>query len=181
MPTIVDLLSNHNTFATRRLLEACRALSEEDFKRDFQIGCGSLHRTFLHIIGAMQRWADRIADRPIRPSLEQDPQRWNAVDLLDLLRDAAKDLHEVVSHVRREKRLHEIMSVHPQGYEQPFTFTRGSAIVHVFTHGVHHRAQALHMLKRLGVQPLPEIDAIDAELAQGKLSTAENNGLDRMA
>ena len=47
---------------------------------------------------------------------------------------------------------------------EPFVVTRGTAIVHVMTHGAHHRAQALNMLRRLGVEELPDLDAIEWEL-----------------
>jgi uncharacterized damage-inducible protein DinB len=43
---------------------------------------------------------------------------------------------------------------------QVYRFTIAAAIVHVTNHGMHHRAQCLHMLKRLGVSPLPELDEI---------------------
>src|SRR5947209_857695 len=36
-----------------------------------------------------------------------------------------------------------------------FQFTRGAILTHVTTHGTHHRAQCLNMLRHLGVSPLP--------------------------
>lgn len=48
-----------------------------------------------------------------------------------------------------------------------FTFSRAAAIVHVLTHGVHHRAQCLNMLRRLG-RPLTgvDLDPIEWECVQ---------------
>jgi uncharacterized damage-inducible protein DinB len=46
----------------------------------------------------------------------------------------------------------------------PERFGRGTAMVHIATHGMHHRAQALNMLRRLGVTDLPELDAVAWEL-----------------
>ena len=47
-------------------------------------------------------------------------------------------------------------------------FTLGAALVHVTTHGMHHRAQCLNMLRHLGVpgisDRLPEIDPLDWQL-----------------
>lgn len=165
MPTIVDRLSDHNAFATRRVLEACHRLSEAQWTQRFDIGPGSLHATLRHIIGAMFRWADRIADREVRPSIEEEDRVRSAAELDALLDQAAADLESVACAVRREKRTDEVMTVRFRGSDRDISFTRGSAIVHVFTHGVHHRAQCLNMLRQLGVKPLPDIDAIDAELA----------------
>jgi uncharacterized damage-inducible protein DinB len=47
-------------------------------------------------------------------------------------------------------------------------FTLGAALVHVTTHGMHHRAQCLNMLRHLGApgvsDRLPEIDPLDWQL-----------------
>jgi uncharacterized damage-inducible protein DinB len=44
----------------------------------------------------------------------------------------------------------------------------GTALVHVTTHGMHHRAQCLNMLRHMGVpgisDRLPEIDPLDWQL-----------------
>jgi uncharacterized damage-inducible protein DinB len=36
-----------------------------------------------------------------------------------------------------------------------YTFSRAAVITHIATHGMHHRAQCLNMLRQLGVRPLP--------------------------
>jgi len=36
-----------------------------------------------------------------------------------------------------------------------YAFTRGAILAHVTTHGMHHRAQCLNMLRHIGVSPLP--------------------------
>jgi uncharacterized damage-inducible protein DinB len=33
--------------------------------------------------------------------------------------------------------------------------TRGAVVTHVATHGTHHRAQCLNMLRHLAIKPLP--------------------------
>ena len=41
----------------------------------------------------------------------------------------------------------------------------GTAIAHVITHSMHHRAQVLYMLRRSGVESLPEGDVFSWEAA----------------
>jgi uncharacterized damage-inducible protein DinB len=41
----------------------------------------------------------------------------------------------------------------------------GTSIAHVITHSMHHRAQVIHMLRQLGVNPLPEGDVFSWENA----------------
>ncbi len=159
MKTTARLLQ-HNAWATRVLLERCRSLTSQQFQQPFDIGPGSLHDTLRHIIGAMFRWSDRIADRPVRESIEKNPTPQTPDELLALLDRAGRELEEVASRVNREGRYDEMM----QAEFRPERFTRGTAMVHVLTHGMHHRAQALNMLRRLGVTDLPDLDAIEWEL-----------------
>jgi uncharacterized damage-inducible protein DinB len=162
---IVDRLLEHNAWATRVVLERCRSLTPEQFGRRFEMGLGSLHDTLLHTIGAMIRWSDRIAGRTVRPSIEADTSTRTPDQLLAELDRAAMEIGAVARSMREAKRLDEIMES-KFGDSPPIHFTRGTAIVHVMTHGAHHRAQALNMLRQLGIAPkdLPDIDAIEWEL-----------------
>ncbi len=104
----------------------------------------------------MHRWADRIAGRP---AAEPIGTQHTPDELLALLDREDRELGQVLAAVARENRFDELMSVE----FTPERFTRGTAFVHVFAHGVHHRAQALNMLRRLGVD-LPELEAVEWEL-----------------
>ncbi len=160
----IDRLLGHNAWATALLADRCRALSPQQFARRFEIGPGTLQRTLLHIVGAMHRWADRIGDRAVRPSVEDEVNAPTPDEIVAILGETAADLAKVVGCVVDEDRLDEIMELRIRGWDEPFRFTRGTAIIHVLTHGVHHRAQSINMLRRLGVEDLPEIDAIEWEL-----------------
>jgi uncharacterized damage-inducible protein DinB len=158
--TTEERLLRYNAWATRVLLERCRALTPEQFHQRFEIGPGSLHNTLRHVISAMKRWANRIGDRPAGEPIEKDPAPQTPDELLALLDRVNRELEQVLASVAREDRINEMMSVE----FTPERFTRGTAFVHVCTHGVHHRAQALNMLRRLGVADLPGIEAWDWEV-----------------
>ena len=42
-----------------------------------------------------------------------------------------------------------------------FEFMRGAVLMQVTTHGMHHRAQCINMLRQLGVKPLPNSSVAD--------------------
>ncbi|MCA9288067.1 MAG: LysR family transcriptional regulator [Phycisphaerales bacterium] len=45
-----------------------------------------------------------------------------------------------------------------------YSFTRGAVVTHITTHGMHHRAQCLNMLRQLGVNPLPKSSVMEWSL-----------------
>lgn len=147
----------HDAWATRVLLDRCRSLPAEQFHARFDIGPGSLHDTFRHIVGAVRRWTDRLADRPLRPRLEESGP-YAPDELLALLDEAAREFAEMALRIEQHGRLDESLQAPLVG-----AFTPGTAIVHVAAHGVHHRAQVLNMLRRLGATDLPDVDPISWE------------------
>lgn len=161
-----DILLRHNTWATRALLEQCRGLTHQQFHQDFGIGPGSLHDNIMHCIAVMGRWIDRIEGRPLRPRIDgrtsgddSSPVQPRSIDdLLALLDSADREWREVLPRLR--PRLGEVLEVTFPGSSQKYRFTVAAAIIHVTNHGMHHRAQCIHMLKRLGVKELPDLDEL---------------------
>jgi len=139
-----EILLEHDRWATEQIIRACSALTDEQLKRPFEMGPGSLHNTTTHIVGAMHGWGDLLAGREQRPRLEQGGERKPA-ELLSLWDEVAGDF----ARSARSHPLDEQVSRERGG--KMYTFTRG----HVTTHGMHHRAQCLNMLRHVGVDPLP--------------------------
>lgn len=148
----LDILLAHNHWATRNVLDACVKLSSEQFHRRFEIGPGSLHDALTHVIGAMDYWSHVAAERPVVEF--DDKKRREPVDLLMLLDAVGADLALTAS----TRPLDRVVTRVRMGKTE--SFTRGGILTHVTTHGVHHRAQCVNMLRHLGVSPLPEVYVI---------------------
>jgi uncharacterized damage-inducible protein DinB len=101
----------------------------------------------------MQIWTDRLAGRAMRPRLDANPR--TVGELLALLDELSMELARAAAAFP----LDHTIAMTRDGKE--FTFTRGGVLVHVTTHGMHHRAQCLNMLRQLGVQPLPLSSVIE--------------------
>lgn len=161
----LDIMLRHDAWATRRILEACRPLSHEQFHREFDVGLRTLHETTSHVLSAMRRWTDRVAERPVRPMLHAVPGAASAVgadvkdrsveDLLAIFAEAERDLTAVVrAALAAPDGLAGLLRLEFEGYDKVkrrYTFSKGAALVHLCTHGMHHRAQAHYMLRKLGV------------------------------
>jgi uncharacterized damage-inducible protein DinB len=156
---ILDRLLGHDAWTTRQLLLCCRELTDEQLDRRFDIGDRSLRETFQHIIDIMEVWTDLMAARPNRKAAPKAPP---SVDrLLDRLSLAAKDLAELSRRIQSEGRLDQMLVDTREA--PPVSKPLGGAIVHVITHSMHHRAQALYIMEQLGLTHLPEGDALDWE------------------
>ncbi len=143
-----DILLAHDRWATRQILNACALITKDQFHQRFDMGPGSLHDTTTHILGAIRGWTDNLLSGGHRPRLEREGGH-SPADLLALLDPIADELAKVARSLPLD---HTIVVV--RGGQQ-VTIPRGVVITHVTTHGMHHRAQCLNMLRQLGVSPLP--------------------------
>jgi uncharacterized damage-inducible protein DinB len=152
-----EILLAHDRWATQNIIDTCATLTSEQFHRKFEMGPGSLHDTVMHIIGAMGGWGDLLAGRQFRARPEGISR---AIPELQALYDetsadfaASAKAHPLDDLVTRER----------DG--KSFTFTRGGVVTHVTTHGMHHRAQCLNMLRRVGMTTLPQSSVLQWMLA----------------
>ncbi|MGI9012787.1 MAG: DinB family protein [Phycisphaerales bacterium] len=157
----LDILLDHNRWATNDVLDACNGLSTEQWHQAFPMGLESLHATLRHVVAAIRAWSDVLAQREARPRLEEGG---------DLTVAAIKSLHDEAAdefdQLARTHPLDEVVTREWRG--KTYTFTRGAVITHVATHGMHHRAQCLNMLRQLGVdtQTLPNPSVLNWTLQQ---------------
>jgi uncharacterized damage-inducible protein DinB len=147
---VLKILLAHDRWATDQLLDACAKLSPDAFHQTFDIGPGSLHNTLTHMVSAMRTWTDTLTGSEPRPRPDADGQR-RTPDQIRALHVESCD--ELASEVRR--RPLGGMCTRQLRSGRTVTLTRAEVITHVTTHGMHHRAQCLNMLRRLGVDPLP--------------------------
>mgnify|MGYP001407137164 CR=1 FL=1 len=87
--------------------------------------------------------------------------RRTAAELIRLNEEACEDFAAVVAMQR--PRLAEVREW-VFGSES-HRFTVGAAIVHVTNHGMHHRAQCMNMLRRLGRPVNADLDELEWQVA----------------
>jgi uncharacterized damage-inducible protein DinB len=159
--TVLDRLLSHDAWTTRQLLLRCQPLSDEQMQREFDIDNKSLSATLGHLIGAMEYHTDRLLGRTISASYRQD----TSVDgMLVRLTAVAKDFAAFATKVEREGREDEMMT-NEKGENLR---TLGGVIAHVITHNMHHRAQAMYIMTKLGIADILEGDVLGWEaIARG--------------
>lgn len=162
MRTVLQDAFEHHVWATRRLIDACLALTPEQLATTVPGTYGSILETMRHTVGADRSYlallsgdqVERIDEdafglAELGTVMEEDGPLWTAVVQGDL------DAQRMV--VRR----------HEDGSES--TAPLGIRLAQVIHHGTDHRSQICTALTTLGIEP-PAIDVWDYADSQGWLS-----------
>jgi uncharacterized damage-inducible protein DinB len=146
---VLDRLMEHDRWATEQLLELSGGLTDVQLDQEFDVGHRTLRETFKHMIFNVEAWTDVIEGRPI-----EREQRDSSLAALREWHDRAYDEFAALARrVRAEGRMEELF-VDSYGEQMRY----GGAIVHVVLHNAEHRTDALHILSRLGLPEVPEVD-----------------------
>ena len=146
---LLDRLLEHDRWATTQLLELSRGLSEAQLDQELDIGHRSLRGTFGHMIVNVGFWTALMTGQPV--DTERDDRSLAA--LIDRHERSYATFAAVARQFRDERRLEDTFVDH---YAARKSF--GGTILHVVLHNAEHRTEALHILERLGVPDVPEVD-----------------------
>jgi uncharacterized damage-inducible protein DinB len=147
---VLDRLLEHDHWATTTLLNVSRDLTDEQLDQEFDIGHRTLRATFAHMIfDSVEVWTAEMAGRP--PEAQSDDRSMAA--LIERYERSYAAFAAVAHEARDEQRLEETFVDH---FGAPMTF--GGAIFMVVLHGEEHRTEVRHMLLRLNVPEVPEVD-----------------------
>ncbi|HEX3355473.1 MAG TPA: DinB family protein [Tepidisphaeraceae bacterium] len=157
--TTLERLLRHDAWTTRQLLTIACTLMDADLDREFDIGHRSLRRTLVHIIANMECWYDLMSGRPQRPG---GAGAQNTIaGLTDRLDRVGAELLELGRRVETENRADETFADYLD--LPPRQKALGAGLAHIITHSMHHRAQCLHLMRRLGMENLMEGDVFTWE------------------
>ncbi len=149
---LLDRLLGHDLATTRELLLLCATLPDAEMDREIDGGWGTLRATFDHVIRNIEVWTDLMLARPVRPAAAQS----TVPALLDRLERSYADFATLARQIETEGRWDDLWLDVLDAPPAQKSF--GGAIGHVILHNMHHRAELLHMMQRLGMENLPEGD-----------------------
>jgi uncharacterized damage-inducible protein DinB len=144
------LLYDYNSWANHRTLDACAALSEEQFTRNLGSSFRSVRDTLAHICGVEWLWLERWHGRSHNalppaaefPNVASLRRRWDEVErnLLDYVASLTpEDIQRIIQHKTT------------QGVPQAGPLWQ--MLQHLVNHGTYHRGQVATMLRQLGAKP----------------------------
>lgn len=152
--TLVREGIGYNYWARDRQLEACPALSAEDFTRPLGGSFPSLRETFAHMVAVERIWLERWCGRSPKalvPSSEFSTlaiitERWQAVE---------REVREFVNGLDEETLMRPLICTSTRG--EQWTYPLWQLVFHFLNHQSYHRGQVTTQLRMLGVEP-PRID-----------------------
>jgi uncharacterized damage-inducible protein DinB len=145
-----DLVSlfAYNRWADRRVLDACRKLSPEQYAAEPAAGWSSVRASVVHIASATSNWIRRIAGEEVSSALTEAD--------LPTVEDAERRLDQAYQNLDGQW-----SALTPERLAAPRIFKlRGQSgflppwavLRHVVNHATYHRGQIASKLKRHGVE-----------------------------
>ena len=150
-PEEVGLLYDFNSWANRRALQACAALTPEQFTKNLGSSFPSLRDTLAHIYGSEWLWLERFQGRS-PASLPDVGQFSNLASLRERWLEHEARLLSFVRRLAQEDldRVMEYKTLKFGVYRNPLW----QSMQHLVNHGTYHRGQVTTMLRQLGAQPI---------------------------
>jgi uncharacterized damage-inducible protein DinB len=149
-PEHVRTLYAYDAWANRRVLEACAALTPEQFTKDLGSSFRSVRDTMAHIMGAEWLWLERFQGRTARlPSGDQFPDlaslrtRWAEVE---------RDLLAYVGGLSSADLERSFDYWDMKG--NPHSSLLWQTLQHVANHSTYHRGQVTTLFRQLGAKPI---------------------------
>ena len=153
---ILDRLLGHDSWSTRQLLLACQTLPDELLDQEFAIDHRSLRATFAHLIVNMETWTDLICEREV-----SERSGCTVTQLLQRHSVISREFAQVARTVARDQRYDDCFIDTLDNPPRRKTF--GGAIGHVITHNMHHRAQLMFLMEKVGINEHIEGDLLTWE------------------
>jgi uncharacterized damage-inducible protein DinB len=153
---ILDRLIAHDTWTTRQLLLACQDLTDDLLDKEFDIDQKTLRKTFLHIIQNMETWTDLLLERPVQQRTGD-----SVPELIDRLSSISREFANLARRVAREQRYDDCFVDILD--KPPRLKTFGGTIAHLLTHSMHHRAQVMYLMEKVGLEEHIEGDVLSWE------------------
>ncbi|MGE5326083.1 MAG: DinB family protein [Deltaproteobacteria bacterium] len=167
-PEMLRELYDYNYWAKGKQLDACAALSEEQFLRPMGSSFSSVRDTLAHMMGAEWIWLERWLGRPARtlpdvpeglpfaetlkrwheqfPNVGQIRKRWCEIET---------EMRQYLSGLDERTLSSDFSYVNLQG--RTWTYPLWRSIYHLANHGTFHRGQITTLLRQLGASA-PTID-----------------------
>lgn len=160
---LLDRMLGHDHWATTQILEQSRDLTDAQLDQEFDIGLRTLRGTLDHMVFVVGGWTGLMLGQP--GSMNHDGGRRSIAELMALHERNHAAFATAARQMCDEQRLDDTFIDH---YSYPQSV--GATILQVLHHNAQHRGEARHILERLGVPGLWDLDPQEWEHATGRIA-----------
>lgn len=143
-------------WADRQVLQAVRAVREDDLTRDAGVSFKSILGTLAHILGSERMWLSRF----LGISLDPVPSIQDFPDLPTWIagwEETAAQLKAFLAGLTDEQLATPLTWTNTRG--ESHTHPRWHPVSHMINHATYHRGQVISLLRQMGY-PVPSTDLI---------------------
>lgn len=142
----------------QKILDWSRPLSAEQHARQFPIGLGTLARTLTHIMICEWFYVRRMQGEEVPlykdwPIQDENPPRLEVI--VQWWKEQERRTRAAIEAVEKARAWGTVMTYMAQREDNKrveVSATKGDIFTQLVTHEVHHRAQAMNILRQLGVK-----------------------------
>ncbi len=146
-------LFEYNYWARDRQLQACAALTLEQFLRPMGSSFSSLRDTLAHLVGAEWIWHERWRGRSptLRDAEEFAAETFPTLGTVrDRWRTVERAVREYLGGLTQEALDRPFSYVNVKG--ERWTYPLGKTLLHLVNHQTYHRGQVTTLLRQLGAE-----------------------------
>lgn len=144
----------YSEWANGQLIRAAAGLSSEKLDQPFDMGRGTLRKTLLHLWAGESMWLARWKGQMETPWPDEE-QKADVPNIDERFKHVYSDRAEFLASLKDADFNRVITYRDSKG--SLFKATLGDMVMQGIVHSIHHRAQAVNMLRRVGATA-PEVD-----------------------
>jgi uncharacterized damage-inducible protein DinB len=145
----IKTLHAYNAWATNLIIAALERLSPDQYNQDMKGSHGSIHATFVHLVGGEKIWRERFQGNP-QPFLSAQAHP-TLGDVKAIWESNGYDIAKWIGTMSDKSMLETFSFKTAKG--DTFTYKYVQAFQHIVNHSSYHRGQIVTMLRQLGVKP----------------------------
>ena len=169
MQELFTSLYAYSQWANGKIVKLCDGLTDAQLDQPKEMGMGTLRATLFHILTADQVWMERWESSPWR-EFPHEPGGKSVAEIAQSLDEVASRRLDLIRQNQSDNWNATIKYL--DSAKAQYNHQLHDLLLHVWIHGIHHRAQALNYLKQFDRTIPGGIDWIFYKLATG--STAQS-------
>jgi len=150
----IEAMCKYSDWANATLLDSANPLNATQLDKEFDIGRGSMRKSLNHILSGEHVWLQRCKGHAETKWPPED-ERVSVADLRSRRKQTIEDRGAFIRSLKEadlEKRI-----TYRDSLGSLFTATLREILIQMLFHSHHHRAQAVNIMRRLGLNA-PEVD-----------------------